>query len=69
MRKGTTVFKRISLSLDQRTIDRCRELAQAKGQSVSSLVRYVIAQVYDDETTLKLGEGAARLTVTSRPSS
>ena len=50
-------YKRCSLSLDLRSIQRCKELAEARSQSVSSLIRLLIAAAYDQE----------RSTATRRP--
>ncbi len=41
------VFKRCTITLDATTIRKCKELAVAKGQSVSSLIRYIVSETYD----------------------
>jgi hypothetical protein len=43
-----TVYKRCSLTLDLGTIAKCKQLAAEKGQSVSSLVRYLVGEAYDE---------------------
>jgi hypothetical protein len=42
------VFKRISMTLDLRTIERCKKLAAEKGQSVSAFVRLLVSKAYDE---------------------
>jgi hypothetical protein len=42
------VYKRCSVTLDLGTIEKCKELASEKGQSVSSLVRYLVGEAYDE---------------------
>jgi hypothetical protein len=49
MKPAKTVFKRCSLSLDLRTIQRAKELAEAKCQSVSSIVRSLVTDAYAKE--------------------
>ncbi len=46
-------YKRCSVTLDLATIDKCKELAGEKGQSVSSFIRYVIGHVYDEAVGAK----------------
>ena len=43
------VFKRCSLSLDLRTIARCKELAKSRAQSISGLIQLLVAQAYENE--------------------
>ena len=43
-----TVYKRCSMTLDLGTIRKCKLLAAEKGQSVSSLVRYLVGEAYDE---------------------
>jgi hypothetical protein len=50
------VFKRCSLTLDLATIERCKRLAAEKGQSVSSLVRYLVAEACEHATAAKRRE-------------
>jgi hypothetical protein len=50
----TTVFKRCSITLDLATIQRAKELSKAKGQSVSSLIRYLLAEASDDAAAKKV---------------
>ena len=35
------VYKRCTMTLDLSTTQKCRELAEEKGQSVSSFIRYL----------------------------
>jgi hypothetical protein len=47
------IFKRFSMTLDIATAQKCKELANQKGQSVSSLVRYLVAEAYDKASLAK----------------
>ena len=42
------IFKRVSVSLDVKSIEMCKELADEEGQSVSSLLRYLVSQYYKE---------------------
>lgn len=42
------VYKRCCLTLDLGTIRKCKELANDKGQTVSSLIRYIVGQIYEE---------------------
>jgi hypothetical protein len=42
------VYKRCSLTLDTETIRKSKELANQKAQSVSSFVRYLVGQAYEE---------------------
>ena len=46
------VFKRVSMTLDLATAQKCRELASQKGQSVSSFVRYLVVEAYAREAAM-----------------
>ncbi len=50
MRTNKPVFKRASLSLDISTIEKCKEIANEKSQSVSSLIRNIVGQIYSART-------------------
>jgi len=50
-----TVFKRCNLTLDQKTIRECKELANERAQSVSALVRLLVAQAYEESTRKRAG--------------
>ena len=39
-------YRRCSITLDLGTIEKCKELASEKGQSVSSLIRYLVFGAY-----------------------
>jgi hypothetical protein len=41
------VYKRCTMTLDLATTWKCKELAEEKGQSVSSLIRYLVGEAYD----------------------
>lgn len=43
-----TVYKRCSVTLDLGTIQRAKELSSAQGQSVSSVVRYLVGEAYEE---------------------
>jgi hypothetical protein len=49
-----TVYKRCSVTLDLGTIQRCKELANVKGQSVSSLIRYLVAEASEEATVKRV---------------
>jgi hypothetical protein len=51
------VYKRCSLTLDTETIRKSKELANQKAQSVSSFVRYLVGQAYEEQTAAKRNEG------------
>ena len=51
------IFKRCSLTLDTETIRKSKELANQKAQSVSSFVRYLVGQAYEEATAAKRSEG------------
>jgi hypothetical protein len=51
------VYKRCSLTLDTETIRKSKELANQKAQSVSSFVRYLVGQAYEEATAAKRNEG------------
>ena len=42
------IYRRCTLTLDPATIRKSKELAVSKGQSVSALVRWLIALAYED---------------------
>jgi hypothetical protein len=44
--------------LDVETIRKCRSLANRKGQSVSSLIRYLVCAAYEKATAAKREERA-----------
>jgi hypothetical protein len=52
------VYKRCSITLDLGTIEKCKELASEKGQSVSSLIRYLVFGAYEDTRAAKREERA-----------
>jgi hypothetical protein len=52
------VYKRCSVTLDLGTIEKCRELASEKGQSVSSLIRYLIFGAFEEAAVAKREERA-----------
>jgi hypothetical protein len=51
------IFKRCSLTLDTETIRKSKELANQKAQSVSSFVRYLVGQAYEEQTAARRNEG------------
>jgi len=51
------VYKRCSLTLDTETIRKSKELANQKAQSVSSFVRYLVGQAYEEQTAAIRKEG------------
>jgi hypothetical protein len=51
------VYKRCSLTLDTETIRKSKELANQKAQSVSSFVRYLVGQAYEEQTAAMRNEG------------
>jgi hypothetical protein len=53
IRSNAIVFRRISMTFDLKTVQKCRELANEKGQSVSSLVRYLIREAHEKATAAK----------------
>jgi hypothetical protein len=53
------VYKRCSITLDLGTIRKCKELASEKGQSVSSLIRYLVFGAYAEARAAK-GEEQAK---------
>jgi NTP pyrophosphatase (non-canonical NTP hydrolase) len=53
------VFKRCSLTLDLATIDRCKQLAAEKAQSVSALVRLLVGEAYEEAAAAKREERAS----------
>jgi hypothetical protein len=48
-----TVYKRWSITHDPVTIRKCKELANAKGQSVSAMLRYLVAEAFEEITAGK----------------
>jgi hypothetical protein len=52
------VYKRCSITLDLGTIEKCKELAGEKGQSVSSLIRYLIFGAFEEATAARRKEQA-----------
>jgi hypothetical protein len=48
-----TTFKRCTVTLDLATIRKSKELASEMGQSVSSVIRYVIGHAYDEAVQAK----------------
>ena len=52
------VYKRCSVTLDLATIEKCKELASEKGQSVSSLIRYLVWGAYAEGIAGKRKERA-----------
>ena len=55
------VYKRCSLTLDLATIERCKKLVAEKGQSVSSLVRYLVAEAFEEMVAAKEVERSQKL--------
>ena len=51
------IFKRCSLTLDTETIRKSKELANQKAQSVSSFVRYLVGEAYEEAAATKRSEG------------
>jgi hypothetical protein len=51
------VYKRCSLTLDTETIRKSKELASQKAQSVSSFVRYLLGQAYEEAVAARRSEG------------
>jgi Family of unknown function (DUF6364) len=49
-----TIYKRCSITLDPGTIQRAKELSRAKGQSVSSLIRYLLAEASEEAATKRV---------------
>jgi hypothetical protein len=47
------VYKRCSVTLDVGTIEKCKELASEKGQSVSAMLRYLVAEAFEETTAAK----------------
>jgi hypothetical protein len=52
------IYKHVSMTLDVETIRKCRSLANRKGQSVSSLIRYLVCGAYEKATAAKREERA-----------
>jgi len=50
------VYKRCSITLDLGTIEKCKELASEKGQSVSAMLRYLVAEAFEEATAAKREE-------------
>jgi hypothetical protein len=50
------VYKRCSITLDLGTIRKCKELASEKGQSVSAMLRYLVAEAFEEATAAKREE-------------
>jgi hypothetical protein len=55
------IYKRCSLTLDLGTIEKCKELASEKGQSVSSLIRYLVGEASEEATAVKRSEQSRKL--------
>ena len=55
------VYKRCSLTLDLATIERCKKLVAEKGQSVSSLVRYLVAEAFEEMVAAREVERSQKL--------
>lgn len=49
-----TIYKRCGITLDLGTIKRAKELSREKGQSVSSLIRYLLAEASEDAAAKRL---------------
>ena len=47
------IFKRVSMTLDLETIRKCKALAVEKAQSVSSFVRLLISDAYEEASAAK----------------
>ena len=52
------VYKRCSVTLDLGTIEKCKELASEMGQSVSAMLRYLVAEAFEEATAAKREERA-----------
>jgi len=46
-------YRRCSITLDLGTIEKCKELASEKGQSVSAMLRYLVAEAFEEATAAK----------------
>jgi hypothetical protein len=53
--RGLT-YRRCSITLDLGTIEKCKELASEKGQSVSAMLRYLVAEAFEEATAAKREE-------------
>jgi hypothetical protein len=51
------IFKRCSLTRDTETIRKSKELANQKAQSVSSFVRYLVGEAYEEAGAAIRNEG------------
>jgi hypothetical protein len=47
------VYKRINVTLDDESLRKCRSLAVEKGQSVSSLIRYLVGEAHEKTMAVK----------------
>jgi hypothetical protein len=56
-----TVYKRCSLTLDLATIERCKQLAAEKAQSVSAFVRLLVGEAYEEASATKEAERSRKL--------
>jgi len=54
------VYKRVSITLDLRTIERCRKLAAEKGQSVSALVRLLVSEAFQETVAAKEAQASRK---------
>ena len=54
------VYKRCNLTLDTETIRKSKELANQKAQSVSSFVRYLVGEAYEEAAAAIRNEGGIR---------
>jgi hypothetical protein len=52
------VYKRCSITLDLGSIRKCKELASEKGQSVSAMLRFLVAEAFEQARGAKRGERA-----------
>jgi Ribbon-helix-helix protein, copG family len=51
-------YRRCSITLDLSTIEKCKELANEKGQSVSAMLRFLVAEAFEEATAAKREERA-----------
>jgi hypothetical protein len=52
------VYKRCSITLDLGSIRKCKELASEKGQSVSAMLRFLVAEALEQARGAKRWERA-----------
>jgi hypothetical protein len=48
-------YRRCSITLDLGTIEKCKELASEKGQSVSAMLRFLVAAAFEQAMEAKRG--------------